>query len=81
MEDARFMDLLAEGSPSLEEGTFSWLLMIRLGYLVYRLWEKCIIEPYMPSRFARQFGYDQLYVGNPNPALAQIGNLYEGDRA
>nr|ABD63154.1 hypothetical protein 20.t00006 [Asparagus officinalis] len=81
VENARFMDLLFEGSSSLEEGTFSWLLMIRLGYLVYRSREKYIIEPYMPSRFARQFVYDQLYVGNPNPALAQIGNLYEGARA
>ena len=81
VKDARFMDLLFEGSSSLEEGTFSWLLMIRLGYLVYRSREKCVIEPYMPSRFARQFGYDQLYVGNPNPALAQIGNLCEGARA
>jgi len=39
------------------------------------------IEPYMPNRFARQFGYDQLYVGNPNAQLAFSGNLFEGARA
>lgn len=38
-------------------------------------------EPYMPSRFARQFGYDQLYVGNPNPDLHHRGNLLEASRA
>jgi len=32
----------------------------------------------MPSRFARQFGYDQLYVGNPNAGLRFNGNLFEG---
>ena len=35
----------------------------------------------MPNRFARQFGYDQLYVGNPNARLAFSGNLFEGARA
>jgi len=35
----------------------------------------------MPSRFARQFGYDQLYVGNPNAKLSFGGNLFEGARA
>ena len=34
----------------------------------------------MPSRFARQFGYDQLYVGNPNTDLSFSGNLFEGAR-
>jgi len=40
-----------------------------------------MIEPYMPSHFARQFGYDQLYVGNPNTGLYFSGNLFEGARA
>jgi len=31
----------------------------------------------MPSQFARQFGYDQLYVGNPNSGLRFSDNLYE----
>ena len=35
----------------------------------------------MPSRFARQFGYDQLYIGNPNADLSFSGNLFEGARA
>ena len=38
------------------------------------------LEPYVPSRFARQFGYDQLYVGNPNN-LAFMGSLIDGARA
>lgn len=38
------------------------------------------IEPYTPSRFARQFGYMQLYVGNPNKELTYQGNLYKGTR-
>jgi len=32
----------------------------------------------MPSHFARQFGYDQLYVGNSNTDLRFSGNLFEG---
>ena len=35
----------------------------------------------MPSHFARQFGYDQLYVGNPNTGLRFSDNLFEGARA
>ena len=35
----------------------------------------------MPCQFARQFGYDQLYIGNPNPRLRFSGNLFEGARA
>jgi len=35
----------------------------------------------MSNCFARQFGYDQLYVGNPNAQLAFSGNLFEGARA
>ena len=31
--------------------------------------------------FARQFGYDQLYVGNPNLNLAFMGSLIDGARA
>jgi len=34
----------------------------------------------MPSRFAQQFGYDQLYVSNPNASLCFSGNLFEGAR-
>ena len=35
----------------------------------------------MPSRFARQFGYDQLYVDNPNPHLGHTGSLIDNARA
>src|SRR4051812_34650725 len=42
---------------------------------------ECWIEPYTPSRFACQFGYDQLYVGNANPELSTQGTLLEGARA
>jgi len=38
-------------------------------------------QPYMPSRFARQFGYDQLYIGNPNAGLCFSKNLFEGVQA
>ena len=36
---------------------------------------------FMPSHFARQFSYDQLYVGNPNAGLYFSGNLFEGAQA
>jgi len=35
----------------------------------------------MPSSFARQFEYDQLYVDNPNPDLRYIGSLIDDARA
>ena len=43
----------------LPSGVFWWLINIRPGYLVFQQSDSCTIEPYMPSRFARQFGYDQ----------------------
>ncbi|MQL74805.1 hypothetical protein Taro_007189, partial [Colocasia esculenta] len=36
-----------------------WLCCIRPGVLVYRVGSTLITEPYYPSRFARNFGYDQ----------------------
>ncbi|ONK72006.1 uncharacterized protein A4U43_C04F14670 [Asparagus officinalis] len=38
-------------------------------------------EPYLPCRFANQFGYDQIYVGNPNQRLQTRGGLVDGARA
>ena len=35
----------------------------------------------MPCRFAQQFEYNQLYIGNPNLRLRFSGNLFEGARA
>src|SRR4051812_42179579 len=61
-------------------GPFTWLLNIRLGYHLFRREMECWIEPYTPSRFTRQFGYDQLYVGNPNPGLNVRGTLLAGAR-
>ena len=84
--DASFGDLLVDSvGPDdftrLSAGAFWWLLNIRPGYVLFRQGTSCTIEPYMPNRFARQFGYDQLYVGNPNARLAFEGNLFEGARA
>ena len=65
----------------LPSGVFWWLINIRPGYLIFQQGNSCTIEPYMPSHFARQFSYDQLYVGNPNARLRFSGNLFEGARA
>jgi len=35
----------------------------------------------MTSHFARQFGYDQLYIDNPNAGLCFSENLFDGARA
>ena len=65
----------------LDIGCFRWLINIRVGYLVFRVKNRCYIEPYLPCRFARQFGYDQLYVGNPSRCLKVEGGLVDGVRA
>ena len=52
---------------SFGQGVFKWLVSIRPSHLVYRCSDICYLEPYIPSHFARQFAYDQLYVDNPNP--------------
>ena len=48
---------------------------------MYRSGDTCYLELYVPSRFARRFGYDQLYVGNLNTNLAFMGSLIDGARA
>jgi len=60
---------------------FEWLRSIRSSHLVYQSEDICYLEPYVPSRFARQFEYDQLYVGNPNTSLVFMGSLINGARA
>ena len=70
-----------EGRSSLSRGVFEWLVSIRPSHLLYRSGDTCYLEPYVSSRFARQFGYDQLYVGNPNLNLAFMGSLIDGTRA
>ena len=62
-------------------GVFWWLINIQPGYLVFQQGDSYTIDPYMPSCFARQLGYDQLYVGIPNTGLRFSGNLFEGTRA
>ncbi|XP_020272747.1 uncharacterized protein LOC109847926 [Asparagus officinalis] len=65
----------------LDVGCFRWLMNIRPGYLLFRIRDVCHIEPYLPCRFARQFGYDQIYIGNPNRHLSFRGGLIDGARA
>ena len=77
----KFADLAGpDDFTRLPSGVFWWLINILPGYLIFWQGNSCTIEPYMPSRFARQFGYDQLYVGNPNAGLCFSGNLFEGSR-
>jgi len=76
----RFFDRLgADGFTILSAGIFWWLINIRPEYLVFWQGNVCTIE-LIYKRFARQFGYDQLYVGNLNLGLRFSGNLYEGSR-
>ena len=56
-------------------------MSIRPENLIFRQGDTYTIEPCLPSRFARQFEYDQLYVGNPNTSLHFSRNLFEGARA
>ena len=66
----KFADMVGPNNfTRLSSGVFWWLNNIQPGYLLCRQGNSCTIEPYMPNRFARQFGYDQLYVGNPNACL------------
>lgn len=77
---ARFKDNLGlDNFSTLSSGVFWRLINISPSHLVYRQ-DMYHIEPYLPSRFACQFDYTQLYVGNPNKVLAYQGNLFEGIR-
>src|SRR3954465_12091460 len=68
VDDGSFVDLAGgDGSTMLAPGPFTWLLNICRGHHLFRREMECWVEPYTPSRFTRQFGYDQLYIGNPNP--------------
>jgi len=49
---------VGDGKTSLSRGIFEWLVSIRTSHLVYRSEDTCYLEPYVLSRFARQFGYD-----------------------
>jgi len=85
ISDVSYRDKFADPTGSdeftrLPSGVFWWLINIRPGYLVFQQCDSCTIEHYMPSRFARHFGYDQLYVGNSNTGLRFSDNLFEGAR-
>ena len=64
-----------DSMTSLNRGVFEWLVSVRPSYLVYLSGDIYYLEPYISSSFARQFGYDQLYIGNPNTSLAFMGVL------
>ena len=70
-----------DGRTSLNRGVFEWLVSIRPSHLVYQSRDICYLEPHVPSHFASQFGYDQLYFDNPNTNLAFMGSLIDGARA
>ena len=72
---------VGDGKMSLSQGIFELLVSIRPSHLVYRSGDTYYLEPYVLSQFARQFGYDQLYAGNPNTSLAFMGSLIDGARA
>ena len=72
---------VGDGQTSLSRGVFEWLVSIQPSHLVYTKGDTCYLEPYVPIQFACQFGYDQLYVGNPNTSLAFMGSLIDGARA
>ena len=69
-----------DGFTILSSGIFWWLINIHPGYLIFWQENICTIEPYWPSRFARRFGYDRLYLDNPNLGLHFSDNLYERAR-
>src|SRR4051812_17898274 len=74
VDGGSFVDLAGDnGSTMLAPWTFTWLLNIHTRYHLFRREMECWIVPYTLSRFARQFGYDQLYVGNPNSDLTVRG--------
>ena len=73
----KFKDV-GDGKTSLSQEIFEWLVSIRPSHLVYRSGDTYYLEPYVPSRLARQFGYNKLYIGNPNASLAFMGSLIDG---
>ena len=74
--DEEFKDI-GDGMTSLNCGVFEWLMSIRPSHLVYQSGDICYLDPYVRSRFARQFGYDQLYADNLNTTLAFMGSLID----
>jgi len=84
ISDARYGEEfrdVGDGHSSLGQGIFKWLVSIRPSHLLYQYEDACYLKPYVPSQFVHQFGYDQLYEGNPNSRLAFIDNLIDSARA
>lgn len=78
----KFTDTLGRDSfATLAPRPFRWLMNIRPSYHIFQHSLYCMVKAYMPKRFARQFGHNQTYVGNPNPRLAYRGNMLDGTRA
>ncbi|XXG73209.1 hypothetical protein AAC387_Pa07g2168 [Persea americana] len=53
----------------------SWLFNIRVGTMVYRRHLFVDIQPYVPSRFAMQFGFSQGIVGAPSSKVKRFGGF------
>ena len=71
----KFADLTGpDDFTRLPLGVFWWLINIRLGYLIFRHGNSYTIEPYMPSRFARQFAMIN-YI-SATPTLASSAKIY-----
>ena len=49
---------VGDGKTSLSRRIFEWLVSIHPSHLVYGSGDTCYLESYVPSQFARQFGYD-----------------------
>ena len=79
--DGSFVDLARDdGLTMLAPRPFTRLLNIRPGYYLFHQEMECWIELYTPSRFARQFGYNQFLVKNPNQSLRCTGSPSQASR-
>ncbi|KAF3330070.1 Plant mobile domain-containing protein [Carex littledalei] len=79
-EDLELLDRIwSERCPEgLKRGSrrLDFLVSLRHGLLPLRLGDRVILEPYMPHRCARQFGFDQ-----DIPAMVWTGSLMAADLA
>ncbi|XXG62800.1 hypothetical protein AAC387_Pa05g1106 [Persea americana] len=66
---------------SLTNAEKAWLFNIRVGTMVYCKHLFIDIQPYVPSRFALQFGFSQDVVGVPSSKVKRFGGLQDGRNA
>lgn len=66
---------------AMSVGAFNWLVNLLPPTQYSEGGDTCYLEPYIPSHFACQFGYNQLYIGNPNANLGHNDNLINETRA